>query len=659
MMNNKLFIPACHKFITKKDGTANFQRIYGVLKSAYSTKYPNDTLSSEEVFDFLKLNQIIPRDFSIQDMDFDYQELCFSIITQYKCNSICQLCPYSSLYKNIYEDEEAILLSYALSSWECLNSLKKAGLTCRHFRAMIPVSDKSKVQVVPLNRLAYEYLETVPSSANDLLSIDYKIMAALKQNNKNKLSDSDFEIMHKYLTNLTTVNSKKISDRNVADILKRCFQLEYNQKIASNPLNTTNSNISTIPSIEGLLAGKSQEHFSKKLPETPGKVKSTEVHTKQIPVAPLEKPSQNAKELPPKSKNPNISAPAKKEPVSYPKTDSKILSIYTKQKNPESAIPAPVPLKRVPKIWTLSQQDLSSTHIVNLETVDQLRMELFLFDLLQTPMLPSEIVKIKKEYWFLMYVKDQFYTFHADNFVLFQHILPYISRSKVRKIICYEPYLLYYFLFKHNLYHVSIFTLRLVADVCLPLHNWGISIETLLKTLLHIHINEPIIDILPAYYQTYRALDKKLETIDTVQQDILLHKIYLARAIGKFFIPSNYYAAENYAILEETPEDYVFTYDGTQKIQAPYYSIRYIFSWNAKELFPAKSLAIWFIKNRLLETHQITILAVKENQITFAISDEEYSFLCSIVNQVIGQYVMMNKTPPISIDEIILNDKML
>ena len=184
-MNNKLFIPSCHKFITKKDGTANFQRIYGVLKSAYSTKYPNDTLSSEEVFDFLKLNQIVPHDFPHQDMDFDYQELCFSIITQYKCNSICQLCPYSSLYKNIYENEESILLSYALNSWDHLNSLKKAGLTCRHFRSMIPVSDKSKVLVVPLNRLAYEYLETVPSSANDLLSIDHKIMTALKQNNKN------------------------------------------------------------------------------------------------------------------------------------------------------------------------------------------------------------------------------------------------------------------------------------------------------------------------------------------------------------------------------------------------------------------------------------------------------------------------------------------
>lgn len=113
-MNNKLFIPSCHKFITKKDGTANFQRIYGVLKSAYSTKYPNDTLSSEEVFDFLKLNQIVPHDFPHQDMDFDYQELCFSIITQYKCNSICQLCPYSSSYNQMFfiENSRFFNLSY-------------------------------------------------------------------------------------------------------------------------------------------------------------------------------------------------------------------------------------------------------------------------------------------------------------------------------------------------------------------------------------------------------------------------------------------------------------------------------------------------------------------------------------------------------------------
>lgn len=657
-MNNKLFIPSCHKFITKKDGTANFQRIYGVLKSAYSTKYPNDTLSSEEVFDFLKLNQIVPHDFPHQDMDFDYQELCFSIITQYKCNSICQLCPYSSLYKNIYENEESILLSYALNSWDHLNSLKKAGLTCRHFRSMIPVSDKSKVLVVPLNRLAYEYLETVPSSANDLLSIDHKIMTALKQNNKNKLSNADFEIMHKYLTNLTRFDSKKISDENVADIMKRCFQLEYTKKVASNSATAAKPSISTAPPIEGLLAGKSQEHISKKLSKTPEKGKSSKYPVKQPTSAPKEYP-QDIKEVPSKPELKSVSTPSKKQPNPSLKKDSKILSVYNCQNTPELVLSVPTPLKRLPKTWALSAQELSAAHIIDLEIVEALRIELFLFDLLQTPILPAEIVEIKNEYWFLMYVKEQFYIFHADNLALFKHILPYISRSKVRKIICYEPYLLYYFLFKHNLYYVSIFSLRLTADICLQIHNWGIFIESLLNTLIHIHTKGSILDILPAYYQTYRILDKKLEKIDTTQQDMLFHKMCLARAIGKFFIPSNYYFSENYAFLEETPEDYIFTYDGTQKMQDPYYSIRYVFSWDAEELFPAKSLAIWFIKNRLLETHKITILAVKENQITFAITNEEYSFLCSIVNQAIGQYVILNETPSVSIDEIILNDKIL
>lgn len=124
MMNNKLFIPACHKFITKKTELQIFKE-YTAFLNPLIPQNIQTTHYLPKKYSIFKLNQIIPRDFSIQDMDFDYQELCFSIITQYKCNSICQLCPYSSLYKNIYEDEEAILLSYALSSWERLNSLKK------------------------------------------------------------------------------------------------------------------------------------------------------------------------------------------------------------------------------------------------------------------------------------------------------------------------------------------------------------------------------------------------------------------------------------------------------------------------------------------------------------------------------------------------------
>ncbi|RRK25024.1 hypothetical protein EBB54_30245 [Schaedlerella arabinosiphila] len=56
----------------------------------------------------------------------DHVELCFTIISQYKCNSICQLCAYSPLYKNQFEIQESILIGYALTSWNHLQSLINA-----------------------------------------------------------------------------------------------------------------------------------------------------------------------------------------------------------------------------------------------------------------------------------------------------------------------------------------------------------------------------------------------------------------------------------------------------------------------------------------------------------------------------------------------------
>ena len=74
------------------------------------------------------------------------------------------------------------------------------------------------------------------------------------------------------------------------------------------------------------------------------------------------------------------------------------------------------------------------------------------------------------------------------------------------------------------------------------IHNWGIFIEYLLNTLIHIHTKGSILDILPAYYQTYRILDKKMEKIDTTQQDMLFHKMCLARAIAMCIRDSPYSA---------------------------------------------------------------------------------------------------------------------
>lgn len=228
-MNQNIYIPACYKFIHKKDATLDYQRIYGVAKSAYHAKYPDSELSGLELLAFLKLNHVIPAEIDEQKIDLEYQELCFSIISQYRCNSICQLCSYSPLYKNTNENEEAFLLGYVMNDWNHLVSLKASGITCRHFRAMIPVSQQSSVLVVPLNRLAFEYLETIPQSQKDLLSIADKIISALKQNNKSKLSAADIKIAHKYLLNLSDKSYQNLSSEKIDGILRKCFQLSLKQ----------------------------------------------------------------------------------------------------------------------------------------------------------------------------------------------------------------------------------------------------------------------------------------------------------------------------------------------------------------------------------------------------------------------------------------------
>ena len=197
-----LSVPSCYKYIKTKEGDPDYQRIYGVAVSAYQTKYPEAPMIKDEIFRYLKLSQVIPEKYNSELLNMDYVELCFSIISQFQCNAICQICPYSTLYRNAHEKEETIILGFALNTWENLQRIIQAGVTSRHFRAMIPVSEKSKVMVVPLNRLAFEYLEKIPKSQEDMLSITDKIISVLKQNNQNKLSASDFRIAKKYLDNL-------------------------------------------------------------------------------------------------------------------------------------------------------------------------------------------------------------------------------------------------------------------------------------------------------------------------------------------------------------------------------------------------------------------------------------------------------------------------
>ena len=115
----------------------------------------------------------------------------------------------------------------------------QAGVTSRHFRAMIPVSEKSKVMVVPLNRLAFEYLEKIPKSQEDMLSITDKIISVLKQNNQNKLSASDFRIAKKYLDNLYNGNYSNLND----DFLQKALKDGFNLSLGRESIQTADADV--------------------------------------------------------------------------------------------------------------------------------------------------------------------------------------------------------------------------------------------------------------------------------------------------------------------------------------------------------------------------------------------------------------------------------
>lgn len=677
-MNPNLYIPACHKFIHKKDGTPDYQRIYGVTKSAYLTKYPDKKLSAIDLLKFLQLNHIIPAE--DHGIDLDHQELCFSIISQYKCNSICQLCPYSPLYKNIYENEEAFVLGYAMNNWEHLRALKETGITCRHFRSMIPVSQQSTVLVVPLNRLAFEYLETVPQSQNDLLSIADKIIATLKKNNKDKLSAADIKIAHKYLLNLSDKSYQNLDPEKIDCILKKCFQLTLKQDnnqqdaktltasnlaendrkkiLASNNSPDKPSTIADTTCLEGFLAGKTTAPAVKK--PSPKSVLTENQPTRIISKGP-------AKTEPPKKpEGPVISNPPSAISLQHksvqsehlqPAIPKRIVSTYTKPSDKPKSVKENF-LERYPQIWSITPQELSDFHVTDLDKADSLQIELFLWNLLQTPLLPTEIALCNKNRLVIVFARQKFYRFSVTNSLIIDKILPYINRSRYRKLICFEPYMLYNFFIHQDIHSVQIFSLRLAADFTEAKHDWGLAPEELIQNTTCTEQISGVLDAMLQYYKMYRTLYEKLQNLTDDIRAAYLDKLNIAHVIGKSFLLATYCDSSNYLIRKETIFGYEFTFSGSEKMKPAYTAISYRFSWEEKQHFPVWDLLSILSSRSILEQYMISLLAVSENEIIFATTPVEYNFLCDLINKLCGFYVKTKKTSPISIDETILSDKL-
>lgn len=668
-MANKMFIPACYKYILKKDKTPDTQRIFSLAKSAYITKYADQKPDDGELFQFLKTNNILPHSAAEESLDKERLELCFTIISQYKCNSICQLCGYSPLYKNQYETEESILIGFAISNWNNLQNLISSGVSCRHFRAMIPVSEKSSICVVPVNRLAFEYMEKIPKCQNDMLHITDRILDTLHQNNKNKLSSGDFKIIKKYLDNLFNSGYQNLNPEKIHNILKKCYDLSYKKKAVADdpaPVQQENQPDQKPLCLEGFLSGKNPILAGNRTiqKETSGK-KETAPKTQENKMTVLTADKGKAlasKPIDADKKTPaHIDVPADHISKKTSNLKTEVHSFYTSTGTPKVNSRQDSVLERNIHEWNLEKDVLHSSRAVNLDTADKFSYDQFLCDLLMTPLLPMEVAAMNNQEFIFMYANGRTYYYEKNNPTILDSILPYIAKSKFRKILCYEPYALYSFFHCQSIHNVSIFSIRTAMDFTSFLAAWKYSPEEIMQKVFHIGNPDQAVKLiycLRNYGYVYRQIMTEINKMNEAQHRDYSERLFLQQILGYSYDKSRYCLSQDKIFSKETFDGYIFSYNLGEEMKQPYISIRFHITWNSKKPFPLETLLSRLGEYEIFQIHEIVLLKYGDADIMFALHPQEYQYLCDLLNTLVCWISEERKNLPVKVDEKIVYGKM-
>lgn len=613
-MKKQLYIPACRKFLEDENGVMDVQKLFSLSRQAYNLKYPNEFPDNKELLSFLQVNRLVPPSYRVEELNTEHIELCFSIITKHNCNSLCQLCGYSPLYKNQLEEQESILLGYALSSWNNFQTLIQSGITSRHFRAMISVSEKSKVAVVPLNRLAFEYMEKIPKSQNDMRNLPEQIINAIKTNNKNKLSVADIKVAQRYLENLQNSKYQYVEVGIIQNILKEYYNLEYKEY-----LETSEEKEGAPVYIDGFLGGSVPEKSSVRNSPQEQVDKKTELPEQTVEVAPIVETHQSD-------------------------TTTEKEETHITEKQPD--ISQIVPTKKARKVmeWSLSKVELHNCIAIDLEHASKTQYKKFLENLLVTPILPLEVGILEKEPVVFVYTAEKLYYFSTQNPVIIDDMLPYISQSKFRKIVCYEPYSVLSYLYAQQITSANLFSIKIFTDCIEELQKANKHPKTLIKKTLNIENKTRSHDLyfsMSNYQKLYELIGVRYQVTDLYYEKMLLCQLF------GFSYSRNRISNTSLSLFTgETTDGYVFTYNIKERLREPFMPIQIKFSWNDTSDFPVEELLIRLAAIDFYNKHQIYLLSYSRNTVTFAIDKNRIVSACEIINNATCSIAEeKNKTP--------------
>lgn len=624
----KQLIPACGNYI-KSENRAN------ILYSLAIQMTQNQPITAKEIFLLFQASGIFSKDQLLPEVIENVS--CFSIVSDYKCSFICHFCPLSTRYKNQNEKEESMLLSYALKSWDNLQSLLTNGLSSKHFQSLylintIPNGDI--VATLPLIRLAFAYLENAVSQASPFSKLPEEISDRLYLSNQGKLTEKNREEIQTHLLNLQR-NYENPQKTSILELLSRILPNSTPAKPGKDSLIPELKNLSqtTNHCLEGFLDPAPLTTDKPNDPLVPALKQKVEVaETSVLPQTLIPKSSD------PKPENPKA--------ISRPEPDPDSDSLF------------------LPSSFSLEESECMGYPIIQIEGESLSDLHQFEAFLLYNPKIAIELVSDQKtgREMLLFYASKLFYYCDAYDKRIIQLLSVYLSKSSERCQICFDPYRLYHFLHRNGLCDTNVFSLRTAHRILAAAQNRN-YVKTPAEIIKELVSRENTYH-LASYIFAMLHYTKMYEVIKT-------HPCFLMQEQQKAFgIASviNSFLGISYELREvvETTSplftmndhlDLQFHYQPEWKMKAGYYSVT--FSLSADH--PLNSLVInilyRFAIQKLPAKFGYRLLSFTKDSLSVATTEKAYPHLCEVVAAFATHLAEKQGLLPIIIEENLIRDK--
>lgn len=651
-------IPACHSHL--KNNPNRLKMMLSLAEQGCKERYPDITISQEQLFTFFHGAGIISNNETLPEKSRESTTDCFSIVSEYKCSFICQICPLSPRYKNIKDTEESALLTYALSCPQNFNSLKSRGVESKMFQSLFlvnPTPSGPLAATLPLNRLVFFYLECTANTLTSFSSLPADITAAIKRDNQEKLTEDNIKSINVYLKQIQKSYSEQTEDI-IETILKDSYGLA--SKISTTKEEVKNSPLPEKNIIQPSVTQKEELHTASKeiSKDTETVVTKNKAYTTKDTVQPSDiNCLEGFLSQPPNNNLTDIKSPLMTKPALYMNKEPVKVNIVPE--NPEISVSDENNTMFLPSCFSAS--DNGGYPVIPLSMNSAIERQELLSFLLNHPKLALEVVTDSKtgRESLLIYGSGTFYLLDCADPVAASILNQFLSKSPVRNQICFDPYRLYNYYAKNNLPNHRIFSLR-AAYTALAKFQKRCHLKTINGMILELTSRTNTYELptyifcMPYYLKMYEVITQNSDFQIKESQDLFMDISSINALLGISYDIQDYIATPSEVTLFELGDNLEidFHYDKeSMSMKSGIYSVTYTFANAHPSNNIAMEILYQFARKELMMKFSYRLLAFHKNSFTIATKEKDYTHLCEIVANMATHIATCKGLLPIYVSE--------